>query len=264
MQELIVVKIGGNVIDDDKALHSFLHDFAAIGGHKILVHGGGKLATELSYKLGIETKMVEGRRITDEATIKIVTMTYAGYINKKIAAILQAKGCNAIGMSGVDARIIPAVKRPIREIDYGWVGDIKSEEVNSNFLHKILEAGITPVIAPIACDDEGHLLNINADTVAQSIATATSRQYNVRLVYCFEKIGVLTNVEDDNSVIAAITISDGDTLKVNGTISKGMIPKIDNACSAIKSGVKSVVIGHAAHISQIAKKEKGYGTTICE
>jgi acetylglutamate kinase len=264
MDELIVIKIGGNIIDDESALHAFLHDLAGIHAHKILVHGGGKVATELSSKLGIETKMIDGRRITDEATIKVVTMAYAGYINKNIAAILQSKGCKAVGLSGVDARIIPAVKRPVGNIDYGWVGDIKTDEVNCTFLHQTLTDGYTPVIAPIACDDAGHLLNINADTVAQSLAVALSSIFTTTLVYCFEKTGVLRNVEDESTAIATISMNEIETLKETGVVSKGMIPKIDNACAAIKAGVKKVVIGHASHISMIVQKEKGYGTTICE
>lgn len=263
MDELIVIKIGGNIIDDESALHAFLHELAGIHAHKILVHGGGKVATELSSKLGIETKMVDGRRITDEATIKIVTMAYAGYINKNITAILQAKGCKAIGLSGVDARIIPAVKRPVKDIDYGWVGDIKTDEVNRSFLSQLLTDGYTPIIAPIACDDAGQLLNINADTVAQSIAVALSDRYATTLVYCFEKNGVLANVEDESSVISIISLDEVDTLKTNNVISRGMIPKIDNACAAVKAGVKKVVIGHASDIAKIVQKEKGYGTTIC-
>jgi acetylglutamate kinase len=264
MEELIVIKIGGNVIDNEQALDAFLTELSTIGGHKILIHGGGKLATELSTKLGIETKMVDGRRITDEETIKVVTMTYAGFVNKTIVAKLQARGNPAIGLSGVDARIIPAVKRPVKDVNYGWVGDILTEKINAPFLSTMLAGGYTPVIAPIACDDEGHLLNINADTVAQSVAVALSGMYATTLIYCFEKNGVLRDVNDDDSAIPVITLSDADTLKADGTISKGMIPKIDNACQAIRDGVKTVVIGHAAHISHIANKEKGYGTTICE
>ena len=263
MDELIVIKIGGNIVDDESALNSFLSDLARIPAHKILVHGGGKVATELSAKLGIETKMVDGRRITDEATIKVVTMAYAGYINKNITAVLQSKDCKAIGLSGVDARIIPAVKRPVKDIDYGWVGDIKTEEVNSAFLSQLLADGYVPVIAPIACDDEGRLLNINADTVAQSIAVSLSDTYAVTLIYCFEKDGVLHNIEDESSVIPVIALNEIENLKTNSVISKGMIPKIDNACVAINAGVKKVVIGHASHIAKIVQKEKGYGTTIC-
>ena len=263
MNELIVIKIGGNVIDDEQALDAFLTDLADISAPKILIHGGGKVATELSNKLGIETKMVDGRRVTDDATIKIVTMAYAGYINKNITARLQSKSCNAIGLSGVDARTIPAIKRPVKDIDYGWVGDIKTEKVNSAFLTQLLSNGYTPVIAPIACDDGGHLLNINADTVAQSIAVAMSGLYDTTLIYCFEMKGVLADIQDQSSVIAEISIADIETLKLNAVISKGMIPKIDNARDAIKSGVKNVMIGHASNITQMAKKEKGYGTTIC-
>ena len=164
---LLIIKIGGNVIDDNKVLHAFISDFASLPQHKILIHGGGKLATELSKKLGIKTQIVEGRRITDEETIKVVTMTYAGWINKNIVTLLQSENCNAIGLSGADAQLIPSVKRPVKDIDYGWVGDILKEKINSSILQKLLAENITPVIAPISCDANGHLLNINADTIAQ-------------------------------------------------------------------------------------------------
>jgi acetylglutamate kinase len=262
MKELLIIKIGGNIIDDERALSVFLSDLASISTPKILIHGGGKLATELSNKLGIETRMIEGRRITDEETIKIVTMTYAGWINKNIVARLQAKGLTAIGLSGADAGLIPAVRRPVKDIDYGWVGDILTEKINSTFLNKLLTDGITPVIAPIASDGEGHLLNVNADTIAQSLAEAMSSLYDTTLVYCFEKKGLLSDVNDESSVVAKVTQKDAESMKANGTITKGMIPKIDNAFKAINNGVKTVMIGHAADIKQIAQKQKGYGTYI--
>lgn len=262
MKELLVIKIGGNIIDDERALSDFLADFASITIPKILIHGGGKLATELSNKLGIETRMVEGRRITDEETIKVVTMTYAGWINKSIVARLESQGLTAIGLSGADANLIPAVKRPVKDIDYGWVGDILTEKINSIFLSKLLTDGITPVIAPISSDGAGHLLNVNADTIAQSLAEAMSSLYDTRLVYCFEKKGLLSDVNDDSSVVTEVTQKDAETMKANGIIIKGMIPKIDNAFKAINNGVKTVVIGHAADIKQIAQKQKGYGTYI--
>jgi acetylglutamate kinase len=259
---LLIIKIGGNVIDDESALNSFLDDFAALGQRKILVHGGGKLATELSQKLGIETKMVEGRRITDSDTIKVVTMTYAGWINKHIVAKLQTKQCNAMGFCGADARIIPAVKRPVCDIDYGWVGDILKDEIDFGLLDIFLQQSLTPVIAPLACDAQGNLLNVNADTIAQVLAEALSRSYHTTLIYCFEKTGVLRNIDDDNSVIGEINLEKAETLKADGTITLGMIPKIDNAFEAIKNGVNSVIIGNASHISQLAANEKGYGTRI--
>ena len=262
MKELLVIKIGGNIIDDEHALSAFLADLSSISTPKILIHGGGKLATELSSKLGIETKMVEGRRITDEETIKVVTMTYAGWINKNIVAQLQAQGLTAIGLSGADANLIPAIKRPVKDIDYGWVGDILTDKINTSFLSKLIDDGITPVIAPIASDGAGHLLNVNADTIAQSLAEALSSLYDTTLVYCFEKKGLLSDVNDESSVVTEVTQKDAEAMKANGIITKGMIPKIDNAFKAINNGVKTVVIGHAGDIKQIAQKQKGYGTYI--
>jgi len=262
MKNLLVIKISGNIIDDEKALNTFLNDFASIDTPKILIHGGGKLATELSSKLGIETNLVNGRRITDSATIQVVTMTYAGWINKSITSSLQAKNCNAIGLSGADVQLLPAVKRPAGEIDYGFVGDILNEQVNSEFLKLLLSAGITPIIAPITCDGTGQLLNVNADTVAQSVAVALSKSYSTHLIYCFEKNGLLSDVADDTSVIPELNTLTAEKLKADGVISKGMTPKVDNALMAIKSGVNKVVIGHAVQITKIAKGEKGYGTYI--
>jgi acetylglutamate kinase len=262
MKELLVIKIGGNIIDNEQTLSRFLVDLASITTPKILIHGGGKLATELSTKLAIETKMVEGRRITDEETIIVVAMTYAGWINKNIVAQLQAHGTTAIGLSGVDANIIPAVKRPVKEIDYGWVGDIITEKINSAFLSKLIDDGITPVIAPLASDGKGHLLNVNADTIAQSIAEALSSLYDTTLLYCFEKKGLLSDVNDEKSVVMEVTQKDAEAMKANGTIKAGMIPKIDNAFKAINNGVKTVVIGNAGDIKKIAQKQIGYGTYI--
>ncbi len=262
MQELTVVKIGGNVLDKEEALDAFLQDFAVLQGPKILVHGGGKLATELSAKLGIETNMVDGRRVTGEATIRIVTMVYAGFINKSVVAALQVKGCNAIGLSGADARLLPAVKRPVKEVDYGLVGDIHASEVNVALLRQLLHAGITPVIAPISCNAEGQLLNINADTVAKTIAAAFGTSYVTTLIYCFEKNGLLRNVADEQSVIAEIDVQSAEAMKTDGSINKGMVPKIDNAFDAIKNGVSAVYIGHANHILQMKNRTAGFGTCI--
>jgi acetylglutamate kinase len=262
MKDLLIVKIGGNIIDDEQALSAFIADFAAIGTPKILVHGGGKIATELSTRLGIETKMTEGRRITDEETIRVVTMTYAGWINKTIVAKLQSIDITALGLSGVDANIIPAVRRPVLNIDYGWVGNILTDKINSAFLSKLIDDNIVPVIAPISSNSEGHLLNVNADTVAQSLAEALSTHYDTTLVYCFEKKGLLSDVNDEASVIREITQEQAAELKAKGTITKGMIPTIDNALKAIGNGVKKVVIGHAYDIKMIALKQVGYGTSI--
>jgi acetylglutamate kinase len=262
MQELLVVKIGGNIIDDDKQLFAFLNDFAAIAKPKILVHGGGKLATEVSAKLGIETNMIHGRRVTDEPTLKTVTMTYAGWINKSIVAKLQSISCNAIGLCGADAKIIPSVKRPVKDIDYGYVGDILGDEINSGFLSQLLMAGIVPVIAPISFDASGQLLNVNADGVATSLAVAMSKLYETTLSFCFEKKGLLKNIVDENSVINLIREQDAERLKADNTISQGMIPKVDNAFLALHRGVERIYIAHASFIKHIAAHETGYGTCI--
>jgi acetylglutamate kinase len=262
MEPLLIAKIGVNIIDNEQALNSFLTDLAAIPGAKLLVHGGGKLATELSNQMGIPTQMVNGRRITDEATIRVVTMVYAGLINKKITAQLQAKQCNAIGLCGIDGQLIPAIKRPVKEVDFGWVGDILYPQVNHTLFSHLLRDGLLPVIAPISGDAEGNLLNINADTMAGAVAQALCPYYNVTLVYCFEKNGLLANVDDDNSVIPNINTLSAEALKQNGTINKGMIPKIDNALQATNAGVQRVVIGHARHIANIAAQQNGYGTTL--
>jgi len=260
MEQLLVIKIGGNIIDDDAALKAFLNDFASIPAKKILVHGGGKVATELSGKLGVQTRMAEGRRITDEDTIRIVTMTYAGWINKSITSKLQSAGCNAIGLCGMDGMIIPAIKRPVKEIDYGWVGDIEADKVNAKFLSQLLESNFTPVIAPVTSNKEGNLLNVNADTIAQVLAQALSEFYNTTLIYCFEKKGLLMDVNDPASVIGEVNYTFAQDLKQRKIIADGMIPKIDNAFNAIQNGVQSVVIGHAKFIKNIASGEKGYGT----
>ena len=260
MEELIVVKIGGNIIDDETALRAFLADFASISTNKILVHGGGRLATELSTKLGIETHMVDGRRITDADTIRIVTMTYAGWINKNITAVLQSLECDAIGLCGADGKIIPAVKRPVKEIDYGWVGDIEQDKVNVAFLGQLIENGYTTVVAPITADKDGNLLNVNADTIAQVLAQALSPFYTTTLIYCFEKNGLLLDVADSASVVEEINSRYADDLKKSGAITNGMIPKIDNAFRAIESGVHNVAMGHAANIKQMVSGKKGYGT----
>ena len=261
-ETLTIVKIGGNVIDNDTSLSSFLEMFAKIEMPKILIHGGGKLATKLSEQLGIETKIVEGRRITDEQTIQIVAMTYAGWINKKIVAQLQANSCNGIGLSGADAQLIPAIKRPVKDIDYGWVGDIISEKINTSFIISLLQQNLVPVFAPITCNENGNLLNVNADTIAQSLAESLAVSYSVQLIFCFELDGILRNVHDKTSVINTINIAEVEEYKEKMVISGGMIPKIDNAVTAINKGVQQVVIGNAAHILQIAAQKEGYGTRI--
>lgn len=251
---LKVIKIGGNVVDNPEKLAKFLTDFASVDGPKILVHGGGKIATAISKALGIETTMINGRRVTDAETIKVVTMVYAGLINKDIVNKLNAGGCPAIGLSGADGNLIVSQRRSPVPVDYGFVGDPK--QVNSQLLVSLLDQGLTPVIAPITTDGNGTLLNTNADTVAQTIATAMAAHGETELVFCFEKKGVLSDVNNDDSVISVITREDFDRLKADGTISDGMLPKIENAFKAIDSGVSKVVI-----CSSDCVAEPGYGGT---
>lgn len=248
MSQLFVIKIGGNVIDHPGALDSFLEDFASIPGPRILVHGGGKIATRLGEQLGIESRYVQGRRITDDATIDLVTMVYGGLVNKQVVAALQAKGCNAIGLTGADANCIPADRRPVTTIDYGWVGDIDTSRVNVAALYALLDAGLVPVMAPLTHDGRGHILNTNADTIASSLAVALSAVYTVRLIYCFEKKGVLEDLHREDSVISLINREGHARLLSEGKLADGIIPKIDNAFAAIDAGVKEVLIGDAADL----------------
>jgi len=260
MKRLSVIKIGGNVIDNSEKLHQFLLDFKALPGDKILIHGGGKIATELGVSLGVEAKMVDGRRITDIETLRIVTMVYAGLINKNMVAQLQAKGCNAIGLTGADGNIIKAVKRPVKEIDYGFVGDLDEASVSSATLDSLLRAGLTPVLCAITHDGDSQLLNTNADTIASAVAVAMSSLYETVLVYCFEKRGVMRDVEDDHSLVPEIRMAEFEGLKQEGIVSGGMIPKLHNAFEAIKSGVSAVYIGKADELPQI--NERGFGTRL--
>ena len=248
INKINVVKIGGNVIDDPAALADFVRIFSNLEGPKILVHGGGKEATRLSKEMGIETVMIEGRRVTDRATLDIVTMTYAGLINKRIVALLQAKGCDALGFSGADGNIIKASRRAANPIDYGFVGDIDPDDVNDNLIRILLEAGITPVVCAICHDGKGRLLNCNADSVASATALGASRIAPTVLTYCFEKSGVLADVNDEESVIPVITKDNFQTLKENGTIAKGMIPKLTNALDSASKGVKQVRICKAENL----------------
>ncbi|KAA2240142.1 acetylglutamate kinase [Chitinophaga agrisoli] len=245
---LFVIKVGGNVIDNPVLLQSFLQDLTAIQGPKILIHGGGKIATRIGDQLGIESKYVDGRRITDAATIDVVTMVYGGLVNKQLVAKLQALGCNAIGMTGADANVIPAVKRPVKQIDYGFVGDIDPARLQVGPLKAMLDAGLTPVFAPLTHDGQGQMLNTNADTIASSLAIALSAHYKVRLIYCFEKKGVLRDAQDDDSVINLIDRTVYAQLMEQKALSDGILPKLDNAFAAIESGVKEVLIGHAADV----------------
>jgi acetylglutamate kinase len=260
MAKLFVIKIGGNIIDDETKLSSFLRSFAAIGDKKILVHGGGKVATKIGDQLGIGSKYVDGRRITDAATIDLVTMVYAGLINKKIVAQLQSLSCNAIGVTGADANLIPANKRPVKEIDYGFVGDVRSDNLIPSSWVRLLDAGFTPVIAPITHDGKGQLLNTNADTIAQEVAKAIAGLYEVSLIYSFEKTGVLLDVNDESTVVKKLGRSYYNELKKEGKIFAGMLPKLDNAFAAINSGVEKVIIGNAEHLSELI--EGNAGTTI--
>ena len=254
-EPLYVVKIGGNIIDDDQKLNEFLASFASVKGAKILIHGGGKLATRLAADLKIPQQMVDGRRITDAETLKIVTMVYAGYINKNIVAKLQATGENAIGLSGADGNLVRSHKRVNANLDYGFVGDV--DEVNGKFLQTLLNSGMTPVIAPITHDREGLLLNTNADTIAQVIAVALGQQFNVNLVYSFEKAGVLKDAEDESTVISKIDPVLYETLRSDGSIYAGMIPKLDNAFNALKTGVSRVIIGRAEKLPALIDGSSG-------
>ena len=257
MKKLSVIKIGGNVIDNSEKLHQFLLDFTALPGDKILIHGGGKIATELGVSLGIEAKMVEGRRITDIETLRIVTMVYAGLINKNMVAQLQAKGCNAIGLTGADGNVIKAVKRPVKDIDYGFVGDLNASSVSTATLSSLLNAGLVPVLCAITHDGGTQLLNTNADTIASAVAVAMSSSYDTALVYCFEKRGVMRDIDDDNSLVREIRMEQFDTLKNEGVVSGGMIPKLHNAFEAIKSGVSAVYIGKADELPKISGNNFG-------
>lgn len=251
-EPLFVIKIGGNVIDNSHNLHEFLEHFVNLPGYKILIHGGGKVATDLGDKMGIEAKMIDGRRITDIETLRIVTMVYAGLINKNIVAQLQFRNCNAIGLTGADGNMIRAVKRPVKTIDYGFVGDLHETSVASHTIGKLLKDGLTPVFSAITHDGNGQLLNTNADTIASAIAVAMSKHYRTSLIYCFEKTGVLKDVEDENSIIREIKADEFDTLKENGIIAGGMLPKLQNAFEAIKNGVNDVYIGKADELSKLS------------
>jgi acetylglutamate kinase len=259
--KLNIIKIGGNVIDNSENLHRFLKDFAALDGYKILVHGGGKVATQLSATLGIEAKLVDGRRITDIETLRVVTMVYAGLINKNIVAALQAVHCNAIGLTGADGNFIKAKKRPVKTIDYGFVGDIDEHSINPANLKSLLEAGFVPVFSALTHDGAGQLLNTNADTIASALAVALAELYDTTLIYCFEKKGVLQDIDDEDSVIRDINPQRYKELKERQIIAGGMLPKLDNAFTAISCGVKAVIIGHADELGQL-KNNKPFGTRL--
>lgn len=246
MDRITVVKIGGNVIDDSEALRRFIGDFVRLPGPKILVHGGGKIASRLAERLELKVRLVDGRRITDKGMLDVVTMVYAGLINKQIVAGLQAAGCNALGLTGADGNAVTARRRSPEPVDFGFVGDI--EAVDTRLLAGLLEAGITPVFPAIMHDGQGTLLNCNADSVASSIACALAGTAPTELVFCFEKCGVLHNPEDDSSVIGEITAGTFEALKAAGIVSRGMLPKIENALQAVAKGVESVTVKHSDNL----------------
>lgn len=243
MDKLTVLKVGGAVVEDPQALDAFLAGFAAMPGLKVLVHGGGREATRVAAQLGIQTKMVDGRRITDADMLRVVTMVYGGLVNKGVVAALQARGVNALGLTGADLGCMKAVKRPVKDIDYGYVGDM--ERVDTSILADLISRGVVPVMAPLSFDGKGTLLNTNADTIASSVAKALAERFEVNLVYCFEKAGVLKDPDDDSSVIPLITKESFAGLASDGTVSGGMLPKLHNAFEALGSGVKEVRITKA-------------------
>jgi len=258
---LYVIKIGGNVIDNSENLYRFLKDFTALKGFKILVHGGGKVATQISETLGIESKIVDGRRITDIDTLRVVTMVYAGLINKNIVAQLQRFGTNAIGLTGADGDFIRAKKRPVKTIDYGFVGDIDEDSINPRHIRSLMQAGFTPVFCALTHDGDGQLLNTNADTIASALAVALAKIYDTTLIYCFEKKGVLKDIHDESSLVAKIDHQGYEELKAQQIIHSGMLPKMDNAFSAISCGVKEVIIGHSDELGSL-KNNKPFGTRL--
>lgn len=247
MEKVTIVKVGGAIVEDNEQLAQLLTDFAAIPGKKVLVHGGGRRATKVAAALGIESKMVNGRRITDAQMLEVVTMVYGGLVNKNLVAKLQAKGVNALGLTGADMDVIHSHKRPVKDgVDFGYVGDV--ERANGKMLQTLIQEGITLVMAPLTHDGNGNILNTNADTIASETAKALAPYYDVTLIYSFEKKGVLSNPDDDNSVIPVITRSDFEKYQADGTIGGGMIPKIENALAAVDAGVKEVIITLATAI----------------
>lgn len=243
MNKLTLVKVGGKIVEDSETLKQLLSDFAKIEGHKVLVHGGGRSATAIATKLGIESQMVNGRRITDEETLKVVTMVYGGLVNKQIVAGLQAIGVNALGLTGADLNYMRSEKRPVKDVDYGFVGDVK--EVNADILADLIARAVVPVLAPLTHDNVGNMLNTNADTIAGEAAKALAKHFEVTLMFCFEKKGVLMSETDDESVIPEITPALFEKYVAEGIINGGMIPKLENSFDAINAGVKQVVITRA-------------------
>ena len=246
-EKLTLIKVGGKIVEEEATLQALLSDFAAIEGRKVLVHGGGRSATKLAARLDIESQMVNGRRITDAETLKIVTMVYGGLVNKNIVARLQACGVNALGLTGADMDVIRSVKRPVKDVDYGFVGDV--ERVDATLLGDLIAKGVVPVMAPLTHDGCGNMLNTNADTIAGETAKALAQLFDVTLVYCFEKRGVLRDENDDDSVIPQITRADFEQLVADGVVQGGMIPKLENAFEALRAGVSQVIITQASAIN---------------
>lgn len=247
MEKLTVIKVGGKIVEEEATLQQLLSDFAAISGYKVLVHGGGRSATKLAAQLGIESRLVNGRRITDADTLKVVTMVYGGLVNKNIVAGLQAHGVNALGLTGADMDVIRSAKRPVKDIDYGYVGDVK--QANGALLADLIRKGIVPVMAPLTHDGAGNMLNTNADTIAGETAKALAPYFDVTLTFCFEKKGVLADENNDDSVIPHINHAEFEKLVADGVIQGGMIPKLENSFQAIEAGVKQVVITLASAIA---------------
>ncbi len=260
MEELLVIKIGGNVIDQEELLLKFLDSLSLIPAPFILVHGGGKVASQVSQKLDITPQVIEGRRLTDKDTLNVVTMVYGGLINKNLVAKLQARDVSALGLSGADGNLIRAKRRPIGEVDYGFVGDVV--EINTSFLTTLLQAGYCPVVCPLTHDGQGQLFNTNADTIASSLATALASQFRVKLIYCFELPGILRDPKDPSSLLSEVTPTSYSRLKQEKIISGGMIPKVDNCFAAIAQGVESVHICHAKKLSSLLSGEKESGTCL--
>ncbi|WP_251968689.1 acetylglutamate kinase [Parabacteroides sp. AD58] len=246
MEKLTLIKVGGKIVEEPDTLQQLLRDFSSIDGYKVLVHGGGRSATKIASQLGIESQMVNGRRITDAEMLKVVTMVYGGLVNKNIVAGLQALQVNALGLTGADMNIMRSYKRPVKDVDYGFVGDVK--EVNADVLASLIKQGIVPVLAPLTHDKQGHMLNTNADTIAGEAAKALAKYFDVTLMFCFEKKGVLLNEQDDESVIPEIDRVSFQKYVDEGIIQGGMIPKLENAFQAIDAGVKQVIITQASEI----------------
>ncbi|HVB03119.1 MAG TPA: acetylglutamate kinase [Chitinophagaceae bacterium] len=261
MERLFVIKIGGNVLDDPASLAGCLAQFAGIADRKILVHGGGRIATRIGEQMGIKAIYVDGRRVTDEPTLNLVTMVYGGLVNKQIVAKLQALGSNSIGLTGADARIIPALKRIGGETDFGFAGEVNPAEVSADTCRLLLEHGLVPVFAPLTFESSGQMLNTNADTIASALAIALAGVYRVRLIYCFEKKGVLERPGDDQSVIPRMNQLRFDSLKAAGILTAGILPKLENAFEAIRMGVAEVLIGEASQLA-LNTTDKVTGTLI--